>query len=547
MKKLNVQNGKRSLFWLQTLIVAITLIVVTVVIFFGSQTFRETKKMSTEQFNQQQLILARSAANSINAYFKELVAELSSIANIPEVQQMTPECLKYMQHSYYGFPTRTSIRRLDSNGVLRMIYPFEGWRGKMYGRDYSKEVDFQEAKGKESISVRRVINEQGEARIRVAVPVYLTNKTETVKVGDENGIIVSPIDPERPGSGRFHGVLVGSFDPQIIARNIISLIVSGKTGYAWVLDEDGIFVAHHEKEFIGRYAFEVRKEINPDISYEAVERIQKKMIAGEEGVGRYISGWHRSQKGKVEKLVAYTSIHIDNYVFSIAVCAPVSEVEEIIHLTKSSEKHTLVFVILALIIGGLCIFIITYRWSHSLELEVAEQTRKIRETSNYLNNLIKHTNSPIIVWNQDKKVTIFNEVFEKISGWTEAEMMNQPLEILFPEKSRSDSMQKIETISNGEYWESVEIPILHKDGNIRVALWNSANIYAEDSTTLLATIVQGIDITERKQAEKELQKRLKELEVYYKATLGREGRIIELKHQVNELLEQLGKEKKYNV
>ena len=37
-----------------------------------------------------------------------------------------------------------------------------------------------------------------------------------------------------------------------------------------------------------------------------------------------------------------------------------------------------------------------------------------------------------------------------------------------------------------------------------VALWNSANIYAEDATTLLATIAQGQDITERKLAEKAL-------------------------------------------
>ena len=55
------------------------------------------------------------------------------------------------------------------------------------------------------------------------------------------------------------------------------------------------------------------------------------------------------------------------------------------------------------------------------------------------------------------------------------------------------------------------------------------------------------DISECKRAEKELKARLKELEVYYQVTLGREGRIIELKHQVNELLEQLGKEKKYKV
>jgi signal transduction histidine kinase len=55
----------------------------------------------------------------------------------------------------------------------------------------------------------------------------------------------------------------------------------------------------------------------------------------------------------------------------------------------------------------------------------------------------------------------------------------------------------------GEQWESVEIPILNKSGEVRIALWNSANIYAE-SGELQATIAQGQDITERKRAEDEL-------------------------------------------
>ena len=38
-------------------------------------------------------------------------------------------------------------------------------------------------------------------------------------------------------------------------------------------------------------------------------------------------------------------------------------------------------------------------------------------------------------------------------------------------------------------------------GGVRLALWNSANIYSEDGSTLLATIAQGQDVTERKQAE----------------------------------------------
>jgi PAS domain S-box-containing protein len=54
-----------------------------------------------------------------------------------------------------------------------------------------------------------------------------------------------------------------------------------------------------------------------------------------------------------------------------------------------------------------------------------------------------------------------------------------------------------------------------------------------------------MDITERKQAEDELQKRMNELETFYRTTLGREERVIELKQEVNQLLEQLGKNKKY--
>lgn len=54
--------------------------------------------------------------------------------------------------------------------------------------------------------------------------------------------------------------------------------------------------------------------------------------------------------------------------------------------------------------------------------------------------------------------------------------------------------------------------------------------------------VQGSfqDIQARKQAEAELTTQLHELQRWHDATLGREGRILELKRQVNELLEKLG-------
>ena len=55
------------------------------------------------------------------------------------------------------------------------------------------------------------------------------------------------------------------------------------------------------------------------------------------------------------------------------------------------------------------------------------------------------------------------------------------------------------------------------------------------------------EIEDRKKAEKELQKRLKELEVFYKVTMGRESRIVELKREINSLLERLDEKNKYRV
>jgi PAS domain S-box-containing protein len=136
----------------------------------------------------------------------------------------------------------------------------------------------------------------------------------------------------------------------------------------------------------------------------------------------------------------------------------------------------------------------------------------LRETRNYLDKLIQYANAPIIVWDPQLRITRFNHAFEHLTGHYAAKVIGQELQLLFPESSRTDSLQKIAATLSGEYWDSVEIPVLCQDGGIRVALWNSANIYAEDGRTLIATIAQGQDITERKRMEETLQKLSNELE-----------------------------------
>jgi PAS domain S-box-containing protein len=125
----------------------------------------------------------------------------------------------------------------------------------------------------------------------------------------------------------------------------------------------------------------------------------------------------------------------------------------------------------------------------------------LRETSNYLNNLLDYANAPIIVWDPHFRISRFNPAFERLTGFKSKDVLGLGLDILFPENKKVESMRQIRRTLSGERWEVVEIPILRVDGELRTVLWNSANVYDTDGKKIVATIAQGQDITERKLAE----------------------------------------------
>ena len=141
-----------------------------------------------------------------------------------------------------------------------------------------------------------------------------------------------------------------------------------------------------------------------------------------------------------------------------------------------------------------------------------ETPNKGSETTQYLENLIRYANAPIIVWDASLRITRFNNAFERLTGRAAGEVIGRSPEILFPEARREELMVLIRETTAGERWETVEIPILTADGRIRTVLWNSAAVYEDDQKTVSSVIAQGNDITERKQAEEALQRAHDELE-----------------------------------
>ena len=136
--------------------------------------------------------------------------------------------------------------------------------------------------------------------------------------------------------------------------------------------------------------------------------------------------------------------------------------------------------------------------------EIVKGERALRETTQYLENLIGYANAPIIVWDPEFRITRFNQAFEYLTGKAADRVIGQSLDILFPEESSKKSMDLIQRTSSGERFESVEIPVLGAEGDIRTVLWNSATLYEADGTTVQSVIAQGQDITDRKKTREEL-------------------------------------------
>jgi PAS domain S-box-containing protein len=131
-------------------------------------------------------------------------------------------------------------------------------------------------------------------------------------------------------------------------------------------------------------------------------------------------------------------------------------------------------------------------------------TENLRQTSEYLENLINYANAPIIVWDQNLIISRFNQAFEALTGLRSNDVIGERIDILFAEQKKKRSLDLIQPTTTGIHLETIEIDVRCADGTEKTALWNSANILDQNGN-IISTIAQGQDITERKLAEQALQ------------------------------------------
>ncbi len=139
------------------------------------------------------------------------------------------------------------------------------------------------------------------------------------------------------------------------------------------------------------------------------------------------------------------------------------------------------------------------------------------------------------------RILEFNNIFCQMTGYSENEICRMKISDFEANEKPEETADHINNVIKCGY-DKFETRHRKKDGSMI-----EVEVSATYSKNLGQILVFFNDITERKTNEKELIKQLEEINRFNRLMIGREQKMIELKHEINGLLEEMGYKPKYNM
>jgi two-component system NtrC family sensor kinase len=363
------------------LLLGVNFVLLGISIYLGLMSSNQMKEIVKEDFNQQQLVLARHTASLLEQDINFLKRELSTLNFSPSVQ--------YLEPLSWANRMRATLASVREEGVVEIVHitpdANRAYQVDARGVDQITTGSFKDAPYLEWASKPEHKGQVLVMPVSTQIPHYVGRLIVVMAVPTYE---MSVDDTHPHPSGAYAGVLAFYIDAHVLAKKFTQGIRSGKTGYAWIMNSDGIFLNHPERDFIGKNAFTVRKERMPAISFDAINQIQReKMLTGKEGWGTYISGWHRGMAGTIQKLIAYAPVRLEDQnliqenkpvpSWSVAVVAPASEVEGVIHTLYTRQFYLQVIIGLVVLSGT--IVMLNFRYEQQFSASLAEEVNRQKE------------------------------------------------------------------------------------------------------------------------------------------------------------------------
>lgn len=333
----------------------------------GYRAKNDIEAVVTDQFNNQQLILAQKIAEDITDHFAFLRTCLDGLSLMWREETASEGKPWLAMPAFYDIFAQWNVTAL---GVLRP------------GRDTPV---FYDAAGTPLAGDSGLCPPACQTAFTASPQlgrISLTRVYSPEKGAFTGRRLMAMTMPLADDSGRVGGLIL-IIDAASVAARYAHAVRSGKTGYAWVIDDTGVFLDHHEKDFVGRDSLAVRRERDPGIDWSRLSwLIQNRVLPGKQGTDWYFSGWHRGRVGVIRKFVAYCPALLggaarpDNR-WGVALVAPEDEVQGIIGRLVVRQWSIVGLFELVVFAGFAMTMHLALRWSKSLEREVDKTSREL--------------------------------------------------------------------------------------------------------------------------------------------------------------------------
>ncbi len=374
----------RYRYWL-----ILSLFVVGLCVAFFSVVNNEAKQEAIKSLNDQQIIIARQAKQSIEKLFDRYIRVLSNNAQNERIITLDREGKRVIHVLYDTFSDEVAaVSRVNESGRIVYTYPVDP---ASIGQDVSDQDHIKEIRRTQKPVVSDVFTAvQGFRAIAVHVPVFQGK--------DYRGSLAFLVRFER------------------IAQQNLEGIRMGEDGYAWMISREGIELYCPVPGHVGKSVFENCKDF-PDILAMA-----KNMVAGKQGVAAYEYNLIRDKTSRVMKHAVYLPVRIGNTFWSIVVATP--DKEALNMMERFRTKLIAIFGILLLVgislsyVGGRAWVILSEekkRKEAERALSESEETI-LKERERFL-TLIEKAPFGMMLIGKEGRITYMNPQFKALFGY----------------------------------------------------------------------------------------------------------------------------------
>jgi len=374
-------------------IIGILVVIIASLILLNVSFHRTLQMEMAEQFNKQQLLLAKAEAFNIQAYIGKVKDEMHRITQFESMPRIIKE-------TRYAFFTDAFFKEM---GKVRMGIKFLDNEGNVL----STQGNF---------AIEQPFNKDFIEMSKGSCPSEVLIKQDTKIV-----YIVTPVCRSLSPIG----VVVIYIDIQDLSREVLSPITSGSRGYAWMMDGSGDLLYHPtQPHMVGRNLY---KTDTTCFKCHKSFDLEKKLI---EGTGDYY-GRYVAPTGE-DKVLAFSKASVGDSKWIVVVSAPYSEVTRSIQTSMRFHSWLIILIFITTSIVSVMLIVLNRKrvkaevlakhqkelekYAEDLEQKVDIRTKELTAEKEKLHTIVSTIGSGIILVDNQRKIQWINQRMKDMVG-----------------------------------------------------------------------------------------------------------------------------------